>query len=59
LVTDAPYRAELMQIRNEWMVDRCDLLIAVWNGTPGGTANCVAYAKKEGCPIDYIDPSRI
>ena len=59
LVTDAPYRAELMQIRNEWMVDRCDRLIAVWNGASGGTANCVAYAKKEGCPIDYIDPSRI
>jgi uncharacterized phage-like protein YoqJ len=59
LVTDAPYRAELMQIRNEWMVDRCDRLIAVWNGTPGGTANCIAYAKKEGCPIDYIDPSKI
>jgi len=37
--------------RNHYMVDWCDLLIAVWNGTKGGTSNCIDYAKKVGKPI--------
>ncbi len=44
IVTPGPYTHKCMQIRNEWMVDRCDKLIAVWDGTPGGTANCYNYA---------------
>lgn len=43
-ICEPGYTVSKMQIRNEWMVDNCDLLIAYWNGTPGGTANCVAYA---------------
>jgi uncharacterized phage-like protein YoqJ len=39
----APYK---MQIRNEWMVDHCDILLAVWDGSDGGTSNCVRYAQK-------------
>lgn len=38
------------QVRNRWMVDNCGLLVAVWDGSPGGTANCVAYAR-ERCGI--------
>ena len=33
------------QKRNEWMVDNSDLLVAYWNGSNGGTANCVQYAR--------------
>lgn len=44
-VTDEPYHnPECMQLRNEWMVDHCDLLLAVWNGSKGGTWNCIEYA---------------
>lgn len=44
--------------RNEYMVDRADLLIAVWSGkTSGGTAACVRYAKKKNVPILQINPS--
>lgn len=51
----APYK---MQIRNQWMVDRCDALLAVWDGSPdGGTANCVTYATKLGKTVYRIDPS--
>lgn len=53
------YRPELMQIRNEWMVDNCDVLIAVWNGTSGGTKNCINYAKKQGKQIIYINPDKL
>lgn len=42
------YAAWKMQKRNEWMVDQCDLLVALWDGKPGGTGNCVAYAQKVG-----------
>lgn len=45
------YEAWKYQRRNEWMTDRCDVLLALWNGTPGGTANCVRYAQKKGKKI--------
>lgn len=48
VVSDGPYRHAVMQIRNEWMVDNSDLLIAVWDGSKGGTANCIRYAKLMG-----------
>lgn len=44
------------QKRNEWMVDNADFVIAVWDGTSGGTANCVKYAQKVGKRIYLIDP---
>ena len=56
IVSEGEYSAAKMQIRNEWMVDRCDLLLAIWNGTKGGTANCIDYAKKIGREIRYIAP---
>lgn len=39
----APWK---MQKRNEWLVDNSDLVIALWNGTSGGTSNCIKYAEK-------------
>jgi uncharacterized phage-like protein YoqJ len=44
-VSEPGYSAEKMQIRNEWMVDNCNTVLALWNGSPGGTANCVKYAE--------------
>jgi uncharacterized phage-like protein YoqJ len=46
----APWK---MQQRNEAMVDACDKVLALWNGGPGGTANCIAYADHVGKP--YIN----
>lgn len=46
-VSPGPYAAWKMQKRNEWMVDNCDKLIALYNGSKGGTNNCVAYARTE------------
>lgn len=36
----------VFQKRNVWMVDHSSLLVAYWNGTPGGTKNTVDYAQK-------------
>lgn len=43
------------QTRNIWMVDHSALVIAVFNGSSGGTWNTIAYAQKQsGCVIQYI-----
>lgn len=58
-VTNEEYNNWCMQKRNEYMVDKCDLLLAVWDGSSGGTGNCVKYAKKKDKNIYIIDPKNI
>ena len=47
-----------MQIRNEAMVNDCNLLIAIWNGSSGGTSNCIKYAKKINKQMIIINPNK-
>jgi uncharacterized phage-like protein YoqJ len=44
------------QDRNEYMVDRADLVMAYLNPhkNKGGTYNCVTYAKKVGKPVANV-----
>ena len=56
------YYQGCMQKRNVYMVDKADLVLAVWNGTErGGTWNTISYARRQGRPIRYLalKPSRI
>jgi uncharacterized phage-like protein YoqJ len=53
------YHPAKMQRRNEYMVDKSDLVIAVWNGSTGGTGNCVRYARKLGKQIIIINPDTL
>ncbi len=55
-VSTEEYKPYLMQKRNEWMVDNSDYIIAVWDGTSGGTGNCVKYAEKIKKQITQIKP---
>lgn len=48
IVCEGGYAPWAMQKRNGWMVDNCGRLFALWDGTTGGTANCVAYARCVG-----------
>lgn len=41
------------------MVDKADMVIAVWNGSPSGTGKTVAYAKEQGKPVLMIDPESL
>lgn len=41
------YTHAAMQRRNVWMVDHCECLVALWNGSSGGTANCMKYAESK------------
>lgn len=59
MVHDGPYNYSCMQDRNEYMVDHADILIAVWDGSSGGTGNCVRYAKSKEIKIIRVDPKAI
>lgn len=54
IVCKGEFAAWKLHKRNYWMVDHCDKLCALWNGSPGGTASCVAYAQRKGKPIDNL-----
>lgn len=56
LVSEEEYKPWLMQKRNEYMVDLADKVIAVWDGSKSGTANCVKYAERIGKEIIKIEP---
>jgi uncharacterized phage-like protein YoqJ len=51
------YSPQKMQLRNKWMVDNCNLLVAVWDGTTGGTKNCYNYAISVNKPVLRINPA--
>jgi uncharacterized phage-like protein YoqJ len=51
------YSARKMQIRNERMVHDADVHLAVWDGTSGGTSNCVNYMIRFGAEVIRFDPS--
>lgn len=55
-VSNEEYQPYLMQKRNEYMVDKADIVFAVWDGTKGGTGNCVNYAKEKKKPIYRLHP---
>lgn len=48
------YRLYYFQTRNEWMVDNSNKLLAIWNGSKGGTSNTVEYARSIGKPVINI-----
>lgn len=53
-VSPGPYAVWKMQVRNKWMVNHADKLCALYDGSTGGTANCIAYAQSLGRPIDNL-----
>lgn len=50
-VCDDPYAAWKMQKRNEAMVDDSDIVLAMYDGSVGGTGNCIDYATKQSKKI--------
>ena len=54
VVSDHYYRG-CMQKRNRYMVDKADIVLAIWNGKQsGGTWNTIKYAQSKNKPIKYI-----
>lgn len=49
------YHRGCMDKRNRYMVDKSDVVIAIWNGSQsGGTWNTIQYAKKKNKKIIYL-----
>ena len=48
--------AECMLERNRFMVNNSSLMIALFNGLPGGTKSTIDYARKQGLDIVVIKP---
>lgn len=49
------YTPGCMQRRNEYMVDASSLLLAVFDGKPGGTMNTLLYARRQGLQTILIE----
>ena len=49
------YTPGCMQRRNRYMVERSSLLLAVYDGQPGGTMSTILYARRRGCRVLTIE----
>lgn len=47
-VCDPGYEAWKLHQRNKWMVDNAEYGLALWDGSEGGTKNCINYAVNTG-----------
>lgn len=54
VISEGGFSKKAMQDRNQWMVDRAARICAMWDGSPGGTGNCIRYAEKQKKPIDNL-----
>ena len=52
------YTPDCMMDRNRYMVDASQLLVAVYNGSPGGTRNTMLYAMRRGIEIIELPVER-
>lgn len=63
VVLSPAYQPDVMHQRNRYMVDHASLLIAAYDGSPGGTRYTYDYARRKGLDIvnifetDYYDYS--
>ncbi len=46
--------ATLLQQRNRYIVEHSQKMIALWDGSRGGTYNCIKYAKYKNMPVEYV-----
>jgi len=54
VVSDHYYKG-CMHKRNQYMVDKADIVLAIWNGKQsGGTWNTIKYAQSKNKPIKYF-----
>ena len=50
-VVGKTYSHDIFSRRNMWMVNHAKRIIAVYDGTPGGTRNTIAYAHKSNVEV--------
>ena len=55
-VTGHEYTKSCMFNRNRYMVNNADMLLAAFDGQPGGTEMTIRYARQKGIQVCYIRP---
>ena len=50
------YTKSCMFVRNRYLVDNADMLLAAYDGQPGGTEMTIRYARKMGIQVCCIKP---
>ena len=55
-VLHSAYTPTCMRDRNRYMVDASGVLVAVYNGEPGGTQSTMLYAMRQGLEIIELTP---
>lgn len=43
--------ARYLQERNEYLVDNSHFMLALWDGSQGGTSNCLSYISQKGLKV--------
>jgi uncharacterized phage-like protein YoqJ len=56
IVSPGEFSKEKFHIRNEWIVDHSDKILAYYDGSPSGTGHCYKYASKMNKEIFRINP---
>jgi hypothetical protein len=59
ILTPQKSRVEAYKRVGQYIVEHCDIIIAIWDGKPsagkGGTQEIVQYARAKQCPLVWID----
>jgi uncharacterized phage-like protein YoqJ len=48
--------AQVMKVKNSWMVEHADRALVVWDGNKGGTHNVVQQLVEKNKPFVWINP---
>ena len=54
-ILQTAYTPDCMMRRNRYMVDHAGLLLACFDGRPGGTMNTILYAERAGLQVICVD----
>lgn len=53
------YSKNCMHKRDQYIVDQSNIVLAVWDGRPGGTSHIFQCALKQGRPVEVIHPKTL
>ena len=53
------YKRWVFLARDEWMVDHSSYVIAVFNGSKGGTEHTIDYARKNGKQVAFAELNKV
>jgi|SRR5579864_837481 len=58
-VSDKPYDKWCMHNRNKEIVTASSEMLAIWDGSKGGTRDCIRLAKADGLEITVLNPQTL